>query len=113
MSNRPISVTIISLVLITSGLAGLAYHATDFKTLHPFPYDWLGIEFVRLLAIVAGAFMLRGSNWARWLALAWIAFHVVISIFHSLSQLAVHCVVFAVFAWALFRPAAREYFRRN
>lgn len=29
--------------------------------------------------IISGAFMLRGHNWARWLAFAWMAFHVAIS----------------------------------
>jgi hypothetical protein len=55
--------------------------------------------------------MLRGRNWARWGALAWMAFHVVLSAFHSLVQLAMHSVFFAVIAYFLFRPAAKEYFR--
>jgi hypothetical protein len=63
------------------------------------------------MAIVAGAFMLRGSNWARWLAMVWIASHVVISIFHSPFELALHIVVCALFAWFLFRPLATLYFR--
>ena len=39
------------------------------------------MELTELLAMVSGAFMLRGHNWARWLALAWIIFHVILSIF--------------------------------
>ncbi len=38
--------------------------------------------------------MLRGSNWARWLALAWIAFHVFLSFLHSWQQVLVHCLFF-------------------
>jgi len=30
--------------------------------------------------------LLMGHNWARWLILAWLAFHVVVSAFHSLSD---------------------------
>jgi hypothetical protein len=59
---------------------------------------------------VAGVFLLRGQNWARWLALAWITFHVVIS-YGVLRELVVHGVICVVFAWILFRPAAGRYFR--
>ncbi len=55
--------------------------------------------------------MLRGHNWARWLALAWIAFHVVLSAFHALAELAVHSLFCAIMAYFLFRPAANGYFR--
>ena len=55
--------------------------------------------------------MLRGCNWARWLALAWIAFHVVLSAFHSLPEFALHAVLCAVFAYFLLRPDAALYFR--
>ena len=40
-----------------------------------FHRDDLLIEIIRVAAIVGGAFMLRGHNWARWLVLAWIGFH--------------------------------------
>jgi hypothetical protein len=56
--------------------------------------------------------MLRGSNWARWLAMLWIASHVIISAFHPIRELAIHILVFAMFAWVLFRPDAASYFRR-
>ncbi len=82
-----------------------------FKTNDAFHFDVVGIELIRLLAVVSGIFMLRGRNWARWLALAWIGFHVVLSFFHSLSQTAVHAVFFAVIAWCLFHAAAERYFR--
>jgi len=36
--------------------------------------DDLPAESVRLSGIVAGVWMLRGENWARWLAIAWIVF---------------------------------------
>ena len=55
--------------------------------------------------------MLRGRNWARWLLLIWIAYHVILSGVHSLSQLVVHGLLFAVVAYFLFRPRASAYFR--
>jgi hypothetical protein len=113
MPKRPISVTILSWILIAAGTMGLIYHAREIKTLHPFPYDALLVGFVRVLAIVSGAFMLRAHNWARWLAIVWIAFHVVISYFHSWSEVAMHAVILVVFAYLLLRPAANSYFRAS
>jgi hypothetical protein len=113
MTSRPPSVTILSWVLIASGAVGLVCHAAGLRNLHPFPWDSLLIELIRVVAIVAGAYTLRGRNWARWLALAWIGFHVGISFYDSWSKVAVHALVFALFASVLFRPAATAYFRRQ
>lgn len=111
MKSRPVSVIIVSVLLAASGTVGLLYHLRDINAHHPFQNDTLWIEFVRLLAIVSGVFMLRGHNWARWLAMAWIGFHVVVSAFHSWGEVAAHCVVLAVFAYVLFRAPAAKYFR--
>jgi hypothetical protein len=53
--------------------------------------------------------MFRGRNWARWLALVWMAFHVAIS-FPVLRQVVIHSILLALIAWILFRPDARRYF---
>ena len=39
--------------------------------------------------------MLRRQNWARWLALAWMAFHVILSAFPPFKGLVVHVLIFA------------------
>jgi hypothetical protein len=111
VNKRPLSVTIISFVLIATGALGLVFHLNDFTAQHPIQYDVVWVSLVRLLAIVCGVYMLRASNWARWLSLAWIAFHVVISLFHSRFQLGVHILICAAFAYFLFRPRTSEYFR--
>lgn len=111
MTKRPLSVTIISCIYIAAGVIGLAYHLSDFKTQHPFQSEVLWVSLIRLLAVVSGVFMLRGSNWARWLAMAWIAYHVVIGAWHSLPQLLLHALFFVLFAFFLFRPQATDYFR--
>jgi hypothetical protein len=69
------------------------------------------VELTELTAILCGAFLLRGQNWARWLALAWIAFHVVLSMFHPFRELAIHGLFFVVIAWILFRSESGRYFR--
>jgi hypothetical protein len=110
MSKRPISVTLISLLLAAAGAVGFVYHLRELNVQHLFQNDFVWIEFVRLLAVVSGIFMLRGQNWARWLALFWIGFHVVISAFHSIPELAMHGLLLVVFAYILFRLRARGYF---
>ncbi|MGH9631185.1 MAG: hypothetical protein ACRD7E_23015 [Bryobacteraceae bacterium] len=111
MKERPLSVTAIGCLYIVAGAIGLAYHFTELDPEHLFEDDVLWILLVRLTAIVCGIYVLRGSNWARWLALAWIAYHVVLSGFHSWFELAVHSLLCAVFAFFLFRPRAAQYFR--
>ena len=108
--KRPLSITLIACLLILAGGAGVAYHITDVKSWHPFPYGYIAILLIRVLAILAGICMLRGRDWARWVALLWIAFHLVISFWNSWSQVAVHAVVLAIFACVLLRPAATAYF---
>jgi hypothetical protein len=111
MSKRPLSVTVVGCVYIAAGAVGLVYHLTGFNPAHPFQDDTLWIAVVRVIAIVSGVYLLRGSNWARWLALAWIAYHVVLSAFHSPSELVMHGLLCVVFAYLLFRPRATGYFR--
>jgi hypothetical protein len=110
MDKRPVTVTILACLLIVAGAVGIAYHLSDFSAKHPFEYENVVILLVRVIAIVSGVFLLRGKNWARWLALAWIAFHLILSFFHSIQEVVIHSLVFALFAWALFRPDARVYF---
>ena len=88
MKTRPWPVIVVSCLLMAAGGVGLIYHLTEFKGLQPLPYELLLISLVRLLAIIFGVYMLLGRNWARWMAMAWIAFHVVLSAFHSLGEFA-------------------------
>lgn len=113
MNRRPLAVTIISWLFIAAGAIGLAYHLTKINPQQPFQAESVWILLVRLLAMVCGVFMLRAANWARWLALAWMAFHVLLSFFHSLQQVLAHGLLLVLIAYVLFRPEARAYFRRR
>ena len=106
--KRPISVTIIACMYLAVGTVAFVYH---FRELLSLQRDSVSIELTEFLAVVSGAFMLRGHNWARWLALAWIAFHVILSIVESDHGLAIHGLLSVVIAWILFRPEAARYFR--
>lgn len=107
--KRPLVVTLIALLLVLTGLGGMAFHAADFG--RGGTADAALVEAISALAIIAGVFLLRAHNWARWLAMLWIAAHVVISAFHPLRELAIHIAVFAVFAVVLFHRAANAFFR--
>ena len=110
MNPRPLPVTVIGCLLVVTGAIGLAYHLTEFQA-HPFPTELVWISLVRLIAVVCGVYLLRGSNWARWLALVWITYHVILSGFHSRFELVMHSLLCAAFAYFVFRPRATQYFR--
>lgn len=103
MKAKP-AVFAIAVLYIAVGLGGFVGH---------FPRHWQAedvlIEVTELVAITCGVFLLRRKNWARWLALAWMALHVAIS-FPVVSQVAIHLSFFIVIAWVLFRPGMRSHF---
>lgn len=89
-------------------MIGFVYH---FNESLASPASDIWVEPTELVAVICGAFMLRGHNWARWTAIGWIAFHVILSAFIGFLECAVHALLCAVIAWLLFRPAASRYFR--
>jgi len=109
--KRPVSVTILSWLLIVMGAVGFVYHLREVGQNSLLHSDFLLIEALRVLAIVAGFFMLRGQNWARWLSIAWIALHVVVSFYNSWQQVVMHAIFLAIFLFLLTRPAVNEFFR--
>ena len=116
MNKRPRSITIISWIFIVFGsialLTGLlpnvnisaAQRIVELKT------HWY-VHLSRIAMILSGVFMLYGFNWARWLMVVWLAFHVIIGLLHSQVQMLVHSLLFVVVLYFLFRRAASEYFR--
>jgi hypothetical protein len=103
-------VTTIGCVYIAVGAIGFAYHAPEFIR-QPFLYDIIWIEMLRLLAVAAGVYMLLGHNWARWVALAWMGCHVILSAFNGIAQVAMHALFFAILTYFLTRSTASRYFR--
>ena len=111
MNKRPTAITVMSAVFLVAGVVGLAYHATEFKLNGPFQYDLVLVFVVRLIAVICAVFMLRAHNWARWLLVIWIAYHVILSAFHSMSQVIVHGLLLVVITYFLFRRSASVCFR--
>ena len=121
MNKHPLSITVVSWIFTATGCislvrgllplvrASLSSHIAELKAQEL--ADVCIVTASGLVAIVGGVFMLRGFNWARWLCVAWMGFHLIVSILHSLFELAVHCVLFAVVLYFLFHPRASVYFR--
>jgi uncharacterized membrane protein HdeD (DUF308 family) len=68
------------------------------------------ILLVGIISIVAGVFLLRGARWARWLILAWLAFHVIASALNSLPDAIPHVVLLFVVGYFLLGPPTSKYF---
>ena len=115
MNKRPRSITVISWIFIVLGgialFAGLLPLPQRITELEQNPFEFGLVQVVGILGVLAGAFMLGGFNWARCLLVAWLAFHVILSAFHSLIQLTLHGLLAAVVGYFLFRAPAAAYFR--
>jgi len=106
MKPRPLSITIISWLFIIFGSIALLSGVLPLADLKSHWY----VHLSRLLQIVAGVFMLYGRNWARWLLVAWIVFHIVVGALHGILTLAMHVVIFSVILFFVFRRDANVYF---
>ena len=103
---RPRSITIISWLFIIFGSIALLSGVLPIRDLMSHWY----VHLSRILMIVAGVFMLKGQNWARWLLVLWIAFHIVISALHSILFLLMHVAIFSVILYFVFRRQSSTYF---
>src|SRR4026208_2208741 len=106
MRKRPLSITLISWLFIIFGAIALIYGVWPIKDVKSHWY----VHVSRFLQIVAGVFMLYGRNWARWLLVAWIAFHLVVGALHGIGPLLMHVVIVSVILFFVFRPQASAYF---
>ena len=120
MTNRPRSLTLSAWLFIVVGAGGVLKDVLPLAGPDPRaaltalmvegPAGLAVIWAVRLLAVVGGIYVLRRRPWARWLLAGWMAFHVAISLFHSVGEAAAHVAIFSLLAYALFRPQATRYF---
>jgi hypothetical protein len=121
MGKRPHTIAIIGCVFVAVGAVGLvrglwplmgaaAPRSGVDANSEPLR-DGIYVSASGLVAAVGGVFALRGRNWARWVLVVWMAFHIALSLFHSASEFVMHCVLFAIIIWFLFRPASSAYIR--
>lgn len=110
MGKQPVPVLIVAVVYLVVGVIGFGYHFHELTAGHR---DAIAIELTELTAVIAGVALLMRRNWARWLALTWVVFHVVISLFHPVRELLVHAALCILIAWLLFRPATARWFKES
>ena len=113
MKNCPLPVLIVSLLFIVAGCVGFVYHLKEFFDPNANLYELFWVQFVRMLAIVCGFLLLKSINWARWLAIAWLLYHVFISALHSLSDTIVHIVFLLLVVVLLYLPKSSAFFQRK
>jgi uncharacterized membrane protein HdeD (DUF308 family) len=103
----PAPVTLVACLYLAVGVGGLFVHFSERG--QP---DWIWVELTEALAVVCSVFLLLAQNWARWLAVAWMAFHVAISIGEP-PKLAMHGLFLVAIVWGLFRGDAGRYFQKR
>ena len=103
----------LGVLFLVTGAVGVVYHAREIHLNDPFANEAIWVLLIRVLAIVGAVFLLRAHNWARWLLLVWMAYHVVLSGLHSASKLIVHAMLLVVIAYFLFHRRASAYFHNN
>jgi hypothetical protein len=108
-NKRPIAVVVIACLYLAVNVAGMVSH---FHGLLAGEQGSVWAEGTEFVGLVCGVFLLFGHNWARWLAVAWILFHVILSAMHSWGEAAMHGVFCVAIAWILFRPENSQYFLR-
>ena len=113
MKNRPLPVIIVAILFIAAGCVGFVYHFKEFFEPNAEVYDLIWIELLRILALVCGLLLLRGINWARWLAIAWLLFHVVISALNSTSEMIAHIVLLIIVIVLLYLPVSSSFFQNK
>lgn len=113
MKKSPLPVLIVAIAMLIAGVVGFIYHLKDFADPDQKIYVTVLVELLRIVAIVSGVLLLRGDNIGRWLAIAWVLLHVVISAFNSLEQTIMHAVVLVIVCVLLFLPVSANYFKRK
>ena len=113
MKGRPLPVVIVSVLFIIAGCVGLAYHLKEIFELKNNLNETIWILFLRILAVVCGLLLLFRINWGRWLTIAWLVYHVIISAFNSASEMIAHIVLLLFVAVLLFLPVSSAYFKNK
>jgi hypothetical protein len=108
LPRPPVPVLVVAGMYLAVGIIGFVAHVHDLLAT---PSAGIWVELTELLAAIAGVFLLRGRNWARWLAVAWITFHVILSAFASIRELAMHAILAVLIVSLLFLPSTTRWFQ--
>jgi len=117
-TRRPVAITILGWLFVVVGVASLISSAlslrNDLAVRAAGGSVYTGepglVLSVRALAVVGGVLILYGVSWARWLLVAWMLWHVVLSLGHSRGELAVHSLLLVALLFVLLNRGASAYF---
>ena len=105
--KRPLPVTVIAILFLAVGVITVASGvAKVLRGPSAALNENLLVLSINTLALVAGIGLLRGASWARFLVVAWMAFHVVLSFWHSPVEVLLHALMLAGLSYFLFRQSA-------
>ena len=113
MKKYPLPVLIVAVALMIAGIVGFFYHLKEFADPDQKLYVTLLVELLRIIAFASGLLLLRASNMGRWLSIAWVLLHVVISAFNSVNEMIMHIVVLLIVCILLFLPVSSRYFNKK
>ncbi len=113
MKKRPVPVVVVSVLFMLVGCVGFVYHVKEIFNSNNNLYETIGVLLLRIVAVVCGLLLLFRINWARWLAVIWLIYHVIISGFHSASEMIVHIGFLILISVLLFLPVSSAYFRKT
>jgi hypothetical protein len=113
MKKCPLPVLIVAITLMIAGIVGFLYHLKEFADPDQKLYVTLLVELLRIIAFASGLLLLRANNLGRWLAIAWVLLHVVISAFHSVGETIMHIAVLLIVCILLFLPVSSNYFNKK
>ena len=111
MKGRPLPVVIVAILFILAGGIGFVYHIKELFGANNNLNEAIWVLFLRILAVVCGVLLLFKINWARWLAIAWLLYHVIISALNSTSELIAHILFLVIVSVLLFLPVSSSYFK--
>ena len=116
MNKRPLSIAVLGWIFIAFGAITIIASAvsgvdTPSQREALSSSEAIPILAARLLAIFCGVFLLLGFNWARYVLIVWILYHVILSLFHPPFEIIAHSLLLIVAVYVLFRPQASAYFR--
>jgi hypothetical protein len=113
MQSRPWPVIVVCLLFMIAGGVGFIYHFTEMFESGDGMKEAIWVEALRLIAIVCAILLWMGVNWARWLALAWVLYHVIISAKHSVSEVVTHIIILILVAVLLYLPKSAVFFKKK
>jgi hypothetical protein len=111
MKNRPIPVILVSFLFILTGCIGFIYHVKEFFEPNNKLYELIWVLVIRILAVVCGLLLFLRINWARWLAVAWLLYHILLSALHSTSEMILHIILLIIVVVLLYLPVSNAYFK--